>query len=55
MTDSSGQVDEHPDEEAAEPAGEEAVDAHLQGVEDGDGCTEIWERLSEHRSDDDGE
>lgn len=22
---------------------------HLEGVETGAGCTEIWERLSEHR------
>ena len=26
-----------------------AADAHLAGVEDGAGCTEIWETLSERR------
>ncbi|MBP1953328.1 hypothetical protein J2752_000209 [Halarchaeum rubridurum] len=25
-------------------------DAHLDDVEDGAGCTEIWERLSESRT-----
>ncbi|MDL0118377.1 hypothetical protein PNQ29_01220 [Halobacterium salinarum] len=25
--------------------------AHLDDVEDGAGCTEIWERLSGHRAD----
>jgi hypothetical protein len=25
-------------------------DAHLQDVEDGCGCAEVWEALSEHRS-----
>jgi len=24
--------------------------AHLDGVEDGAGCTEIWERLSDERA-----
>lgn len=24
-------------------------DGHLQDLEDGAGCTEIWEKLSEHR------
>jgi len=36
-TDAEGETD-------AEPA-----DGHLDGVEDGAGCTEIWERLSERR------
>ncbi len=26
---------------------------HLDDLEDGAGCTEIWERLSENRSEDD--
>jgi hypothetical protein len=26
------------------------TDAHLTGLEDGAGCTEIWEKLSEHRA-----
>ncbi len=28
---------------------DDADDAHLQDVEDGAGCTEIWETLSERR------
>jgi hypothetical protein len=31
---------------------EEQVDEHLADVEEGAGCTEIWEHLSEQRSDD---
>ena len=27
-------------------------DEHLDGVEDGCGCTEIWEHLSDRRGDD---
>ena len=26
--------------------------SHLDGVEDGSGCAEIWEKLTEHRSGD---
>jgi len=29
---------------------ERGDDDHLQGLEDGAGCTEIWERLSENRT-----
>jgi hypothetical protein len=28
-------------------------DAHLDGIEDGCGCAEVWEALSEHRHADD--
>lgn len=28
----------------------EDTDAHLADLEDGLGCTEIWEKLSEHRA-----
>ena len=28
---------------------DESDDAHLEDIEDGAGCTEIWERLSETR------
>lgn len=28
------------------------VDDHLDDVEAGAGCTEVWEHLSEHRDDD---
>jgi len=31
---------------------EEQVDEHLADVEEGAGCTEIWEHLSEQRNDD---
>ncbi|MGM0448572.1 MAG: hypothetical protein ACQERM_10035 [Methanobacteriota archaeon] len=37
-SDGSGRDDEREDDAA-----------HLDGVEDGAGCTEIWERLSERR------
>ena len=30
----------------------EKEDNHLDEVEDGCGCTEIWEHLSDHRADD---
>lgn len=37
----------------SEPAAdEESVREHLQDVEDGCGCTEIWEHLSETRDED---
>lgn len=29
---------------------DEATGSHLEGLENGAGCTEIWERLSEQRS-----
>jgi len=35
-----------PDDTADDP------DDHLYGVEDGSGCAEIWEHLSEERTDD---
>jgi len=38
------------DEEGEED--EEPVDDHLADVEEGAGCTEIWEHLSEQREDD---
>ncbi|WP_259371275.1 MULTISPECIES: hypothetical protein [Halostella] len=38
---------QEPDEEE-----EEQVDDHLADVEEGAGCTEIWEHLSERRNDD---
>ena len=27
-------------------------DTHLAGLTDGAGCTEVWEHLSQHRTDD---
>jgi hypothetical protein len=35
-------------------AGED-VSAHLSEVEDGCGCTEIWEHLSDEREEEEGE
>lgn len=32
-----------------EPSEDERADAHLEGVEPGAGCAEIWEHLSEQR------
>ncbi|WP_255475207.1 hypothetical protein [Halapricum sp. CBA1109] len=40
-------------ESQAEHEREEPVDEHLEDVDDGCGCTEIWEHLSEGRDDDD--
>jgi len=34
------------------PRAETADDDHLDDVEDGCGCTEIWEHLSDQRADD---
>ena len=31
----------------------EATDEHLADIADGDGCVEIWERLSERRATED--
>lgn len=39
----SRETDDSPDEEA------ERDDAHLDGIEVGAGCTEIWEHLAEQR------
>ena len=36
-------------EEEEERVDEEEVGAHLDGIADGCGCTEVWEHLSEHR------
>ncbi len=45
-----------PETESPSAADEEEsprADEHLDGLEDGAGCTEIWERLSEQRASDD--
>lgn len=44
-----GMGDSEPDEDEADDALD--LTAHLDGVETGAGCTEIWERLSERRRD----
>jgi len=36
----------------ADPDAPADEDAHLEDVEDGCGCTEVWEHLSEQRADD---
>jgi len=36
----------------SEETSQEAVDAHLEDVEDGCGCTEMWEHTSDQRADD---
>ena len=43
-SDGSGGGDERDDDGDAESGA-----SHLEGVADGAGCTEIWERLSERR------
>jgi len=50
MVRSDGETDETGVEEDEEI---EDADAHLAGIEDGAGCTEIWEHLSRRRSGDD--
>lgn len=41
-----GVTTQPPEDESDE---QERADAHLDGVDPGAGCTEIWEHLSEHR------
>ncbi|MFC6823905.1 hypothetical protein [Halopelagius fulvigenes] len=46
--------DEIDDEEPAADADSEAVENdydHLKSLDDGAGCTEVWEHLSENRDD----
>jgi hypothetical protein len=38
-----------PDDSDRSPRSEHADQEHLQGVEDGCGCTEVWEHLSDQR------
>lgn len=53
----SQQVDEPADEESTAEERRAAVAedarAHLQDIEDGCGCAEVWEHLSEQRAADD--
>ena len=44
---------ENPKSSATEEEESPRADEHLDGLEDGAGCTEIWERLSEQRASDD--
>lgn len=45
-------TEESPDDELGEgPAPERDGGSHLDDVQDGAGCTEIWEHLSENRDD----
>lgn len=39
--------------EQSEDDDEERIDDHLADIEEGAGCTEIWEHLSERREADD--
>ncbi|WP_192498363.1 hypothetical protein [Halorussus halophilus] len=52
MTKECAHVVEDEDTRNAEEDPEDDVTAHLQDVEDGAGCTEIWEHLSEKRDED---
>lgn len=54
MTRSRIETDGDADEEPAAESGTEAPDDdydHLKSLDDGAGCTEIWEHLSENRDD----
>lgn len=44
--------DHHPDDDRRRDEDADRAD-HVADVEDGSGCTEIWEQLSEQREDDD--
>jgi hypothetical protein len=45
-------TEESPDDELSEgPVEERDGESHLDDVQDGAGCTEIWEHLSENRDD----
>lgn len=46
---SKSNTDSKAGEEREERGDEEEVGAHLDGIADGCGCTEVWEHLSEHR------
>ena len=39
----------HDDAQTQDAHADEQVDEHLDDVEDGCGCTEIWEHLSDRR------
>ncbi|ELZ53362.1 MULTISPECIES: hypothetical protein [Halorubrum] len=45
--DADGREDGEAEQDREPDDGDES--SHLDGVEDGAGCTEIWERLSENR------
>lgn len=53
-TDGRGSTDADPPEsvESTEPDDVDDPTAHLDGLEDGAGCAEIWEHLSDRRGDD---
>ena len=40
---------ERADEEPADAAASERDDDHLRDIDDGCGCTEVWEAMSEYR------
>ncbi|WP_436924278.1 hypothetical protein [Halosimplex amylolyticum] len=44
--------DVHADDDADDAGDDHSETDHLANVEDGCGCTEIWEHLSEQRSQD---
>lgn len=49
-TDGDELDDEEPSADAAEEGAEDDYD-HLKSLDDGAGCTEVWEHLSENRDD----
>lgn len=51
--DASEDAAEEPDREWEGPPDDDRD--HLNDLEDGSGCTEIWEHLSERRAENDGE
>jgi hypothetical protein len=42
---------DEPDAADPEPDPDEVDTSHLDGIEDGCGCAEVWEHLSEERED----
>lgn len=46
------ETDEGPEDAETDEGDARASDDHLQDLDDGAGCTEIWEHLSDRRDDD---
>jgi hypothetical protein len=49
MSEQTQQVEADAVDQRAEETDERPVDDHLKDVDDGCGCTEIWEHLSDNR------
>lgn len=52
MTDAPNESETDAEDEQYDEHHEEHHDEHLENIDDGAGCTEIWEHLSENRGTD---